>query len=60
MRINVDTVSERCSMCPELEIETESFYSADEVISRRFYCTHLNVCRNIDSFKNKEIERDRG
>lgn len=55
MMIDVDTISERCIVCPEFKIATESFWSEEEVVFRRFYCEHLKVCSNIYSFREKKI-----
>lgn len=63
MKIDVDTISENCVLCPMLEITsedlyTESFNGGKVLIHRSFYCENIAKCKIIEgSIRGEKIER---
>lgn len=49
MKIDVETISDECRNCPELEIDVINFYFYNGIYYRQYRCTNLDTCRQAVS-----------
>lgn len=49
MKIDVETISDECRNCPELEIDVINLYTDSEIYYRQYRCVNLDTCRQAVS-----------
>lgn len=56
MKIEVNVISDRCILCPDLDIRIETLYGNYEPCERIFECVHVDTCVRASRYAKEKEE----
>jgi len=56
LKIEVETISDRCILCPDLDIRIETIYANYEPYERLFECVHVETCVRASRYAKEKEE----